>query len=142
MALANNQRDQLAKRLKADIEVREGYTVDLSYLSSGDPLLTIKNTSATIIAYCSIARRSFDGFNVVAELSSSAAEGLPEHVAYMLVDSDEADAVKAKLSVYAYSLGCSSTKLGFKAVIASSDLVDANVNAEIPNSARLGAVGQ
>lgn len=142
MALASNTKEQLAKRLKADIELREGYTAELGQLASGDPVLTIKDASATLLAYCSIARRSFNGFNVVAELSSSAAEGLPEHIAYLLMDSDNSALINSKLAVYVSQLGCSSMKLGFKSTIATSDLTDANVNAEIPNSARYGAVGQ
>jgi|GEM_PF-6128817 len=143
MALASNTREQLAKRLKADIEIREaGYVADLGSTAAGDPLLTIKNAAGTVIAYANIARRSFSGFNVVAELSSSAAEGLPEHICYMLIDSDEANAVKAKLSIYAFTLGCSSTKLGFMSTITAADLTDANVAIEIANSGRYGAVGQ
>lgn len=143
MALASNTREQLAKRLKAEIEVREiGFVADMGLTSAGDPLLTIKNASGTTVAYASIARRSYNGFNVVAELSSSAAEGLPEHVLFMLMDSDNAAALNAKLSIYAAGMGCSSTKLGFMSTITAADLVDANVAVEVPNSGRYGAVGQ
>lgn len=144
MALASNHKDQLAKRLKADIQLREPtYSVDMGSMASGDPMLTVKNAAGSIIALVSVARRSFSGFNVVAELSNSAAEGLPEHVAFLLIDQAQTALVSTKLAMYVKNLGTSSVKLGFKAApLVEADLVDANVSAEIPNDARYGAVGQ
>ena len=143
MALSSNQKEQLAKRLKADYELRSlGLTVELGAHSvSGDPLLTLK-VGATVVALCLISRRSFVGFNVVAELSSSAAEGLPEHIAYLLQLNSNSQLLTAELAMVAKQLGTSSIKLGFKAAPVEADLTDANVAGEFANDARNGASGQ
>ena len=143
MALASNHKEQLAKRLKADLEIRNpSLTVDLSVRSSGAPLLTVKS-GATIVSVVSVVQRSFSGFNVVAELSSSAAEGLPEHVVNMLQLSTNSQLLTSKLTLTAFSLGASSLNIGFKSSPVESDLDTAsNFSEEIPNSARYGASGQ
>lgn len=143
MALASNTKEQLAKRLKADIELRDAsLTVVSEVAASGDPVLTIKS-GATVVGLCQISRRSFSGFNVVAELSSSAAEGLPEHVAYLLQLNTNTQLLTAKLAVVVKQLGTSSVKLGFKAAPVIADMVDDTyVSEEIPNDSRAGASGQ
>ncbi len=144
MALASNTRFQLAQRFQADLQIREPlFTIDLSIRASGDPLLTIKNSSGTVVAVSQVRRRSFSGFNVVAELSNSAAEGLPEHVIDMLQLNSNSQLLTSMLSLTAYSMGASSINLGFKAAPAESDLDTAsNFSQEIVNSARYGAAGQ
>lgn len=142
MALASNTKEQLAKRLKADIELRDSSLTVVSDVSSaGDPVLTIKS-GATVVGLCMISRRSFAGFNVVAELSSSAAEGLPEHVAFLLQLNTNSQLLTAKLAMVVKQLGTSSVQLGFKAAPVIADLVAANVSEEIPNDSRVGAAGQ
>lgn len=141
MSLASNVKEQLAKRLKADIELREGFTVAMGAMASGDPMLTI-SSGATVIAVAAISRRTYSGFNVVAELSSSAAEGLPEHICWMMIKDNQSQLVTSKLAMLAGKMGCSSVKLGFVAAPAEASLADASVAAEIVNDARLGAVGQ
>lgn len=142
MSLASNHKDQMAKRLKADLELR-GYSATIDLTAANDPLLTIKS-GATKLAICQITRRSFNGFQVVAELSTSAAEGLPEHIAYLLVDSAASQLNTSKLAMFVKALGTSSMKLGFvvNASLTEANLTDANVAAEIGNDARSGASGQ
>jgi hypothetical protein len=143
MALANNHRDQLAKRLKADILLREpSWAIVQSTSAAGDPLLLI-SSGGTNLALCQIARRSFNGFNVVAELSSSAAEGLPEHIAYMLVDTAASQANATKLAMMVKMLGTSSVQMGFVAngSLTEANLTAGNVSYEMGNDARNGAVG-
>lgn len=148
MALATNTKDQLAKRLQADIQLREPtYTVDSSTQVTavpGDPLLTVKDAGASKIAIIAIDRRTFSGFQVVAELSSSAAEGLPEHVAYMLIDTAQSQTVVSKMVMYLGHIGFSSVKVGFVASgsLTEANLTDANVAFELANDPRYGASGQ
>lgn len=148
MALAGNTRFQLAERLQADIQLREPtYTVVSSTQVTavpGDPLLTVKNASAATIAIIAIDRRTFSGFNVVAELSSSAAEGLPEHIGYMLIDTAQSQTVVSKMVAYLVKIGFSSVQIGFVAAgsLTEANLTAANVAFELSNDARYGASGQ
>jgi hypothetical protein len=144
MALATNTRYQLAKRTKADVELREPtYTVTQLETAAGDPLLII-NDGSDDIAGILIEQRNFDGFNVVAELSASAAEGLPEHVMWLAVDSGSSTTIVARLTAAAKAIGTSSLKmvLNQAAPIVEADFIDANVATEIVNDARNGASGQ
>jgi len=143
MPLANNQREQLAKRLKADIELREpDFIVTPETASTGEPILKIEDSGGTI-AFAAISKREFAGFNVVAELSSSAAEGLPEHITWLAVDSGESQLVTSRLIVAVRDIGTSSLKLAFEASVDNTDVLDdAKVVAELPNNARAGASGQ
>lgn len=143
MPLANNHREQLAKRLKADLELRfPTYTVTASTAATGEPILAV-NDGSSDIAYLAVSKRTFDGFNVVAELSSSAAEGLPEHVTWLAVDSGESQLSTSQLVHAASKLGTSSLKLAFEASVDSSDVLDdSKIVAELVNDARNGASGQ
>ena len=143
MPLANNQREQLAKRLKADIELRESdWVVTTSTATGGEPVLEVDNGSGDI-AFFAISKRTYAGFNVVAELSSSAAEGLPEHITWLAVDTGASQLETAKLMKIASDLGASSIKLAFQATVDSTDVLDeAKVVAELPNNTRSGASGQ
>lgn len=142
MALQSNTREQLAKRLSADLGLRfpEG-SVALSAMTSGDPLITL-TVSSVDVAVIAITRRTFNGFNVVAELSASAAEGLPEHISWLAVRTDQSQTMTARLAAAVKMLGTSSMKLIFQAAVNASVISDSNVTAEIVNDARLGAVGQ
>lgn len=143
MALASNTKEQLAKRLKQDIEklAPELSVSALQMAADGQPKLEVKD-GATTLAVCAIKRRTYKGFNVVAELSESAAEGLPEHECWVALKSDASLAHTAKLVKAASALGCSVTKLVSSAAPAEADLVDASVTVELPNDARNGQVGQ
>ena len=142
MALASNTKEQLAKRFQADLGIREpALVVEPSVMANGDPMLTIKSAGVAI-SVAAIQRRSFNGFNVVAELSASAAEGLPEHVLMIMIKNNQTQLVTSKLAMYAKQMGTSSVKIGFTAAVGEADLIEANVAQEIPNDARLGASGQ
>lgn len=152
MALATNTKFQLADRLQADLQLA-GYTVTKSITSgtgtggapsAGDPFLLVANASATNVAAICISQRSFNGFNVVAELSSSAAVGLPEHVEYALINSAAAQIDCALVAAIGKRLGTSSMKFGFVAVgnLDENHMTDANAAYELPNDARSGASGQ
>jgi hypothetical protein len=143
MALANNHREQMAKKLKADLQLLAADLACKLSDDAGDPLIELKSGS-TVVALLKIQRRKFDGFQMLAELSSDSAQGLPEHECWVAIRDTMAHDRFAKISKAAFGIGASSLKLVVKngADPASSDLVEANVTAEIPNSARLGAVGQ
>lgn len=142
MALANNTRDQLAKRLKQDIQLlAPEFTVAAGATAAGDPTLTVSN-AAGVQALIAIKRRTYVGFNIVAELSASAAEGTPEHECWLDLNSTLAIEESAKLIKAAAGIGCSSMKILAAAAPAEADLVEANVKADIPNDARVGYVGQ
>jgi len=140
MALASNTRDQLALRLRQNIErLAPEWAVSASH-ESGDPAIKVTEDSDTIAAIV-IRRKSFVGLNIVAELSSSAAEGLPEHDVFLVIKDDLSPAKAAKLTKAATLLGCASLKVCEKAAPSASDAAESSVTAEIPNSADFGAVG-
>ena len=143
MALASNTKEQLAKRLKQDIEklAPELSVSTLQAAADGQPKLEVKSGSTTV-AVCAVKRRTYKGFNVVAELSESAAEGLPEHECWVVIKSDATLSQTAKLVKAASTLGCSVTKLVSSEEPSESDLVDSSVTVELPNDARVGQVGQ
>lgn len=152
MALATNTRFQLADRLNADLSATNGYVVSSSLtLGTGsggapqanDPILTVSLAGTNQAAIC-ISQRHFNSFNVVAELSSSAAEGLPEHVAYVLINSSATQVNTTLISAIAKRLGTSSVKFGYVSVgnLNENNMTDANVAFELPNDSRSGASGQ
>lgn len=149
MALATNTRYQLADRLQADLQLT-GYTVTRSLatgsneIAAGDPLLLVANSSATTVALVSIDQRTYNGFNVVAELSSSAAAGLPEHFCYLAINSSAPQLDTALLSAIVKRLGTSSVQYSFQVVgnLNEAHLLQANVSYELPNDSRSGASGQ
>lgn len=144
MALASNQKEQLAKRLKQDIEklAPELSVSALQAGADGQPKLEVKKSDGSTLAVVAIRRRTYKGFNVVAELSESAAEGLPEHECWLCIKSTASMVETAKLVKAAAALGCSSLKLISDASPAEADLTEENVAAEMPNDARVGHVGQ
>jgi hypothetical protein len=143
VALASNTKEQLAKRLKQDIEklAPELSVSALQMAADGQPKMEVKSGSTTL-AVVAIKRRTYKGFNVVAELSESAAEGLPEHECWLVLKSDATLAQTAKLVKATAGLGCSVLKLVSSAAPAEIDLVDSSVTVELPNDARNGQVGQ
>jgi hypothetical protein len=144
VALASNTKEQLAKRLKQDLEklAPELSVSALQAAADGQPKLEVKD-GATLLAICAIKRRTYKGFNVVAELSESAAEGLPEHECWVALKSSATVAQTAKLVKAASALGCSVLKLvSTAAAPVETDLVEASVTVELPNDARNGQVGQ
>lgn len=144
MALASNQKEQLAKRVKQEIEklAPELTVSSVQAGSDGQPELTVKS-NGTVIALLAVRRRTYKGFNIVAEISESAAEGLPEHELWLAVDDSNTLVQNAKLLKASFALGCSGLKLIVTtAAPVEADLVEANVSAELPNDARNGFVGQ
>lgn len=142
MSLASNTSDQLAKRLKADLQLRDAsLTVDMSLNAAGEPLLTVKN-GATVEACIALQRLSYNGFNIVAELSSSAAQGLPEHVCYLQILNSLGQLKAAKYGMFVKALGTAALKLSFNAAPGEANMTDANVAEQIANDARLGTAGQ
>lgn len=144
MALASNTKEQLAKRLKQDLEkaAPELQVSALQAAADGQPKLEIKDASDALIAIAQIKRKTFNGFNIVAELSSSAAEGLPEHECWLVLKDDQDQAMTAKLAILGHRLGCASFKLVASAAPAEGDAVEANVTLELGNDPRHGASGQ
>lgn len=143
MPLANNQKEQLADRLEADIKLREpSFTVTRDLGASDEPILLVDSGSGVDAAFA-ISKRTFDGFNVVAELSSSAAEGLPEHIAWVAVDTGATQILSMKYMQMAVDAGTSSIKVAFEATIDKDSVLDESlVAAELPANARTGASGQ
>jgi hypothetical protein len=154
MALATNTRYQLAARLVADLQLTNGMTVTQSQTLgnggnpgcpvAGDPLLTVFNSAGTKIALISVDQLTFNGFNVVAELSSSAAVGLPEHTIYLLENSANTQLDTSLLAATVKRMSTATIKFGFTAVgnLTEANLSDANIAYQLPNDARLGASGQ
>ncbi len=142
MALASNQKDQMAKRLKQELEKSAPeLAAALKQDASGDPVVELKS-GATVVALLAIKRRTFSGFNIVNEISAEAGNGYPEHEMWMVVKDDTTLPTMLKLSKAAAAIACSGIKL---AVEASADMADigdeSKVDLEIANDARLGFAG-
>lgn len=136
--LKSNETEQMIKRLKADLKI---IAADLSSESDSESI-TLKS-SGTAVAVIVLKRRSFEGFNILNELSSEVGQGFPEHEAYVVLKADAALAVIAKVVKATAAIGCSSMKIAqTSAAPAKADAVDANVVAELAADARLGAVGR
>jgi len=89
-----------------------------------------------------LEQRTYAGFNVVAELSSSAAAGLPEYIAYCAISSSLSQVLTAQISMEVKALGTSSMKQLFPASPTLVNVIDeTQVVAEFANDAVLGAVG-
>jgi hypothetical protein len=144
MALATNSRDQMAKRLQANLALRfPGYTIAASNDANGNPALILTNGSAVDVAAMSFVPRSFNGFNVVAELSSSAAVGLPETILMLAIRSDASQSVTSQIAMTAKGIGTSSMTLAFPGSATVANAIDATQQVvEFVNDARYGAAGQ
>jgi hypothetical protein len=167
MSLATNTRVQMGKRLLQDLQLAvPQFTYTQSEYTDGngayDAILSITDSSANPIALVAIVAKSFFGFNVVAELSSNAAVGLPETDCFFVMDTSIGsityDSV-AQMLHETFRLGAASTQIinqsaahGFTAMqalvfpgytIPSTPVTPsyANVTSTIANDARLGAVG-
>ena len=145
MALQTNQRQQMIKRIKQTIKLSiPSVTVSDAPLASGEPgiMLTIASVD---VAHISLQPKTFNGFNVVAELSTSAAVGFPETELFLQLDTAAAGMsydMAAIIMHNASKLGCSSIKvIASTASPAAANAVDANVTSEIANDAILGSVG-
>jgi hypothetical protein len=137
MALKSNHTDQMAKRLEQDLKL---LAPELSIKLKADGLIEIKKAAA-VLALAKLKRMSFDGFNIVAELSGSAGEGFPEHQAWLVIKNDATLGEIAKLVKAVAAAGAAELKVVESAAPAEADMVEANATS-IPNDARLGAVGQ
>lgn len=140
MPLSSNTKEQIAKRLKQDLEkLCPEFACAAKAAADGQPMIEIKD-GATVVALAAIKQKKFNGFNIVAEISSSAGEGMPEHDAWLVIKDDRSLTEAAKLAKAVGGAGCASMKVVESSDPAEADMDDANA-AEIPNDARLGATG-
>lgn len=140
MALASNTKDQIAKRLKQDLEkLCPELACAAKAAADGQPMIEVKDGS-DVVALVAIKQKSFSGFNIVAEISSSAGEGMPEHDAWLVIKDDQSLTLAARLTKAVAGAGCASLKVVESSDPAEADLVEADAT-EIPNDARLGATG-
>lgn len=140
MALANNTRFQLAQRLTQNLKSLNPDCTIAQSTDGIDPALAISDTSG-VIAVAVIRQKTFIGLNIVAEISSSAGEGTPEHDLFLAMLPTTSPSRASKLSKAASLLGTASLKIVEDATPLAAHCVDANVTAEIPNSAEFGSVG-
>lgn len=137
MALKSNQTEQMAKRLKQDLEKLAPELKVAAQAAS----LEIKD-GEDVVARIALKRREFEGFNIIHELSSSAGQGYPEHELWLALKDDSSLERCAKLVKAACAAGASELKLVKTAdAPAEADMVEANVAITLPNDARLGAIG-
>lgn len=120
------------------------FTLAQTSLSDGSPALEIRS-GATLIALAAIQPRSFSGFNIVGDISSSAGEGTPESVAKLYVDTDASGAtrsVEALLFSLVAKVGCSATELyEGTAAPAEAALIPSNLQQTLAGSAEMGFTG-
>jgi hypothetical protein len=134
------------ERLTRDLQlIAPEFTLVSDQLPDGSPALKIEDASANIIAYVAINPLHFNGFQVVAELSSSAAEGLPEHRMWLAINTSQSamNYNEAAVLVQATArIGCAQLNLIVTtSALSSAIIADANITRVIPNDARLGASG-
>jgi hypothetical protein len=154
MSLATNTRDQIVRRLKRNIELTvPNSTVVLSQCTSADAVAAgespslIVSISAVAVAYIAALPKSFNGFNVVAELSSTSANGLPETDLFLQFDEAAAsysiDAVQ-RLVYQCGRMGCSELDIintSAEETLDGSEILYANITTQIANDPSLGGVG-
>jgi len=138
MALKSNQSEQMAKRLKQDLEK---LAPELKVAADAAASLEIKD-GQDVVARIALKRREFEGFNIIHELSSSAGQGFPEHECWLAMKEDTSLERCAKLVKAAAAVGASELKIVKTAEAPeAADLIEANVAVALPNDARLGSVG-
>jgi hypothetical protein len=142
MALATNTLLQIQKKLQAILVARfPGYVVSPSVDANGNPALILNDGSADRAAMA-IVQRSYNGFNVVAELSASAAVGLPETVIMLAIRSDATQVLTADIAMSVKEMGTSSMTFAFPAAATVAAAIDpAQQVQEWVNDAFLGASG-
>jgi hypothetical protein len=137
--LKSNETEQMVKRLQADLKI---IAAELSIEKPSENALVIKE-GADAKAAIVLKRRTFEGFNILNELSSEVGQGFPEHEAYVVFKNDCSLAQIAKIVKASAAIGCSSMKIcQVSTAPSAADAVDANLVAELANDARLGAVGR
>ena len=137
--LKSNETEQMAKRLQADLKI---VAAELSSSKPQENAVVVK-AGAVTKAVIVLKRRSFSGFNILNELSSEVGQGFPEHEAYVVFKADATLVEIAKVIKVTAAIGCSSMKVCQTAAEPTvDDAVDANLQAELSNDARLGAVGR
>jgi len=88
MALATNQRLQMAKRLQQSLQALAAeYTATLTADASGNPVVTLADpaNSGALVAVLDLTPKQYNGFNIVNELSASAGQGYPESDLYLVM---------------------------------------------------------
>lgn len=137
--LKSNETEQMAKRLQSDLKI---IAAELSTEKPQENALVIKS-GADVKAVIVLKRREFNGFNILNELSSEVGQGFPEHEAFVVFKADCTLVQIAKIVKATAAIGCSSMKICQTAAAPSvADATDANLQAELSNDARLGAVGR
>jgi hypothetical protein len=141
MALRSNQTDQMAKFLQQSLQfLAPELAITASADASNNPLLSV-SLAGSAIALIRLNRRTFDGFNIVAELDATAGMGFPEHECWLAIISSASFIEVAKLTKACAGAGASVVKfVTTSSAPAQSDLVFANAT-DIPNDPRLGSVG-
>jgi len=142
MALASNQSEQMAKRLKQELEKSAPeLAAALKQDAAGAPVVELKD-GATVVALMAIKRRTFSGFNIVNEISADAGNGYPEHELWLVVKDDTTLPRMAKLTKAATAIAASGLKLCVEAAVDMADIGDeTKVDLEMANDARLGFAG-
>ena len=137
--LKSNETEQMIKRLQADLKL---IAAELSVEKPQENALVVKS-GADVKAVIVMKRREFNGYNILNELSSEVGQGFPEHEAFVVFAADCTLVQIAKLVKATAAIGCSSMKVCQTAGAPSvADASDANLQAELGNDARLGAVGR
>jgi len=145
MARQSNYKEQLFRKFKRSMsQLAPSFTLVDSRLSDNSPAATIK-IGATAVAYAAIQPLALVGFNVVAELSTSAGEGFPEHSFLLYFDTDASGMDEAQaglLAAIARDSGCSSLKIySNTSAPAAAAVIDGNLKYELSASAEAGSVG-
>jgi hypothetical protein len=144
MARQSNLKEQLMRRFKRHLAVMAPQLTQVdSFSAAGNPALTLKS-GATAWAYAIVEPMSFAGFNVVAELSSAAGEGTPEHILKLYLDTDASGLTEAEgalLGAIASKVPCSSLEVySNTSAPAEAAVIASNLQYSIPLS-DLGAAG-
>jgi hypothetical protein len=154
MSLATNTRDQLVKRLARDIVLTiASASTQVSQCASADAVIAGESPAILVsiggvaVAYIAFLAKAFNGFQVVAELSSSSANGLPE--TDLFVQFNQASAaynvdILARLVYAAGRIGCATLNIINSAsyeTLDGSQILYANITTQIVNDSRAGGVG-
>jgi redox-regulated HSP33 family molecular chaperone len=145
MSLATNTRFQMAEKLRLNFYKRffsQGYQIsEIGNATDGSVMVSI-SSAGTVIAACALKPFQFNGFQVVAELSASAAQGLPETQAYLAIATTQGQQFTAQVSMAVKEIGSAVVNQIFQSTVTPTNVVDDTLVAyQWGNDSILGASG-
>jgi hypothetical protein len=145
MARPSQQKFRLMKVFKrAMANLAGSYTLTDTTLADGSPAVLIAS-GGTTFGLAAIQQKSYSGFNIVGDISTSAGEGNPEHNFKLHFKSNASPATidaTSLVSILAARTGCAACQIYLSTnTPAEAELTDANLKQTIAVSSEMGQIG-